>query len=140
MFTLAKKGTKSVTVENLKSQFTTNQKGLLIMNVFTGQMTFDIHAAFNKNQICLVKVPANMIRFQQRPDLTVNRYAKEFMKDKFNSWNTNQVTKQLNERVKLDEVNVKLFSSTLNPLHAGWIVDWYNEVTSEKRKYLTTNG
>ena len=81
-----------------------------------------------------------MIRFQQRPDLTVNRYAKEFMKDKFNSWNTNQVTKQLNERVKLDEVNVKLFLSTLNPLHAGWIVDWYNEVTSEKRKYLTTNG
>lgn len=55
------------------------------MNVFTGQTTFDIHAAFNKNQICLVKVPANMIRFQQQPDLTVNRYAKEFMKYKFNS-------------------------------------------------------
>ena len=84
-FTLAKKGTKSVIVENSKSQFTTNQKGLLIMNVFTGQTTFDIHAAFNKNQICLVKVPANMIRFQQQPDLTVNRYAKEFMKYKFNS-------------------------------------------------------
>ena len=62
------------------------------------------------------------------------------MKNKFNSWYTNQVTKQLDEGVKLDEVNVRLLLSTLKLLYAGSIVDLYNEMTSEKCKDIIASG
>ena len=64
----------------------------------------------------------------------------QFMKNKFNSWYTNQVTKQLDEGVKLDEVNVRLFLSTLKLLYAGSILDLYNEMTSEKCKDIIASG
>ena len=55
-------------------------------------------------------VPANMTRFYQPLDFTINGYANKFVK---NSWYTSQVTKQFDEEVKLDEVNVKLLLSTM---------------------------
>ena len=38
-------------------------KGLIILDVFIGQITDDIHAALNKNHICVVNVPAIMTHF-----------------------------------------------------------------------------
>ena len=70
----------------------------------------------------------------------MSTHAKKFIKNKFNSWYTNRVTRQLDERVKLDEINVRLLLSTLKPFHAGWVVDLYNEITSEKCKDIIANS
>ena len=55
--------------EREKHNVTTNTKGLLIMNVFTGQMTSAVHKFLNKNNICPVNVPPKhdpfSIRFKQ---------------------------------------------------------------------------
>ena len=42
------------------------------MGIFTGQMTDDVHAALNKNHVCVLNVPNNMTRLYQPLDLTVN--------------------------------------------------------------------
>ena len=96
-------------------------KGLLILDVFTDQITGDVNAALNKSHVYAVHVPANMIRFYQPLHLTVNGQAKKFMKNKFHRWYATEITKLLNEGVKLDEVNVRLLLSTLKPLYVGWV-------------------
>ena len=68
-----------------------DQKALVIMDVFTGQMTPAVLDAFKEENICIVNVPANMTKFYQPLDLTVNGYAKRFLKRKFNEWYSGKV-------------------------------------------------
>ena len=110
------------------------------MDVFTGQMTSAVHEVLNKNNICVVNVPANMTHFYQPLDVTVNGYAKRFLKNKFNNWYANQISKQLDVGIRLDEIVIKLQLSLLKPLHAAWIVDFYNEMTSVKGKEISLHS
>ena len=42
--------------------------------------------------------------------------------------------------MKLNEINARLLLSALKPLHAGWVMNLYNEITSEKSKDIIANG
>ena len=42
--------------------------------------------------------------------------------------------------VPLDDVKIKLQLTTLKPLQAGLIIDFYNEITSAKGKEIITSG
>ena len=50
------------------------------------------------------------------------------------------IAKQLDSGKPMDEIEVKLQLSTLKPLHAQWIVDIYNYLTSEKGQEVIANG
>ena len=65
-----------------------DQKALLTMDVFSGQMTQAVLDTLQKEGILLSRVPAGMTHIYQVLDLTVNGYAKRFMKKKFNEWYT----------------------------------------------------
>ena len=117
-----------------------SHKGLLIMDVFTGQMTTEVLDVITKNNIVVVNVPANMTKFYQPLDLTVNGHAKRFFKSKFSAWYADQISKQLNEGVKIDEVDVKFRLTTMKPLHAQWVVDFYNEMTTCKGSKIIESG
>ena len=56
----------------------TDQKALVIMDVFTGQMTTAVLDAFKEGNICIANVPANMLKFYQPVILTVSGYCKDF--------------------------------------------------------------
>ena len=51
-----------------------------------------------------------------------------------------KISKQLASNVPLDDVKIKLQLTTLKPLQAGWIIDFYNEMTSAKGKEIITSG
>ena len=68
-----------------------DQKALVIMDVFTGQMTTAVLDVFKKANICTISVPANITKFYQPLDLTVNGYCKRFLKRKFNEWFSGQM-------------------------------------------------
>ena len=70
--------------ELLKCQV--DQKALVIMDVFTGQMTAEVLNAYEEANILIINVPANMTKYYQPLDLTVNGYAKRFLKSKFTEW------------------------------------------------------
>ena len=117
-----------------------DQYSLVIMDVFTGQMTSDVLNLLRDNKILLTNVPPNMTKFYQPLDLTVNGYAKKFMARKFNDWYTHQVSTQLDKGVPIDEIDIKLRLSLLKPLHAGWLVNFYNHMTSGDAKKVIDSG
>ena len=67
---------------NLPAEF----PALLIMDVFRGQMTASVIDLLKSENILLVKVPNNMTHLFQPLDLTVNSWAKNYMKEKFAEW------------------------------------------------------
>ena len=117
-----------------------DQKALVVMDVFTGQMTSEVRDVLRENNILVTNVPANMTRFYQPLDLTVNGSAKRFLAKKFNGWYSQQIAEKLDLGVSLEDIDVKLRLSTLKPLHAGWVVDFYNHVTSAEGKKIVLNG
>ena len=118
--------------QRLVNNLPDDQKALIVMDVFTGQTTSRIVESYEENNICIVDVPANMTKYYQHLDLTVNGYAKRFMKKTFNEWYAQQFKKQLDDGVNLEDIRVKLQLTTIKPIHAAWIVDFYNHMTTEK--------
>ena len=75
------------------------QKELMVMSVFTGQMTEDVVKQYQDNNILIVNDPRNITKYYQPLDLTVNGYCKKFLKSKFTQWYSAEVTRQLANKV-----------------------------------------
>ena len=60
-----------------------DQKALLILEVFKGQKTDRYRALLEMHNIAAVYVLANMTKYFQPLDLTINGVAKTFLRDKF---------------------------------------------------------
>ena len=95
---------------------------------------------YTGSNILIVNVPRNMTKYYQPLDLTVNGYSKRFLKNKLNEWYSFQVSKQLADCVMLENVQVKLNLTILKPIHAGWLVDFYNHMTTDKGFNIIKNG
>ena len=67
------------------------------METFKGQGNDEVAKLCGKNNCVLIIVPHNLTNKFQPLDITVNKPAKSFIKDKYNMWYTEQVAKQLNE-------------------------------------------
>ena len=63
---------------------------MIIMHVFAGQTTRDVIDSYKKN-MCLVYVPANMIKYYQPLDLVDNRHARRYFKSKLDQWYSQQI-------------------------------------------------
>ena len=116
------------------------QKALMVMDLFTGQMTEDVVKQYQDNNILIVNVPRNMTKYYQPLDLTVNGYCKKFLKRKFTQWYSAEVTRQLANKVALEDVQVKLQLTKRKPLQAGWIIEFFNEITTSKGSELIGSG
>ena len=115
------------------------QKAVVIMDVFTGQMTSGVKGVFKESHILVTNVPANMTRVYQPLDLTVNENAKRLVAKKFNSWYSQQICDELESGKPLEEIDIKVRLSTLKPLHAACVVDFYNYITSAEAKEIVIN-
>ena len=116
-----------------KLNLPTDFPAVLIMDVFRGQMP-------TTNNILLVKVPNNLTHLFQPLDLTVNSSAKNFLREKFAAWYAMKVKESLDEGIDLEDVDIKTPLSIMKPLHASWLIDLYNEFTSEKGREVILNG
>ena len=105
---------------------------LIIMNVFKGQMTCAVRELLNENYILLEKVPANLTYLFQPLDVQggPNGHVKCFMKKKFTLWYSDQVIRALDEGKDIKNVEISLKLSIVKPLHAKWLIEMYNHMTS----------
>ena len=110
------------------------------MDVFTGQMTEDVVKQYQDNNILIVNVPRNMTKYYQPLDLTVNGYCKKFLKRKFTQWYWAEETRQLANKVSLEDVQAKLLLRKLKPLQASWIIEFFNETTTSKGREIIDSG
>ena len=78
-----------------------------------------------------------MTKYYQLLDLTVNREVKRFLKRKFVDWYSYQVSNQISEGKPLESVQVPLKLPIINPVHVGWLVEFYSSMTlAEGKKYI----
>ena len=70
-----------------------DQKALLIFDVFKGQKTPKYLEALTESNCVHVFVPNNMTSYFQPLDLTINGPAKAFLKKKFETWYSEEITR-----------------------------------------------
>ena len=115
---------------------------LIIMDVFKGQMTCAVRELLNENHILLEKVPANLTYLFQPLDMQggPNGYVKRFMKKKFTLWYSDQVIRALDEGKDIKDVEISLKLSIVKPLHAKWLIEMYNHMTSSEGRDVCLKG
>ena len=118
------------------------QAAELIQDVFKGQMTAPALKRLEDNNIVLTKVPANMTYLYQPLDAqgSVNGEAKKFMKNKFTNWYSSEVMRELDKGSDIDAIEIKLKLSVMKPLHAAWLINFYNYFTSPKGREICIKG
>ena len=73
-------------------------------------------------------------------DLTVNKHCKTFLKNLFSEWYSRQIENVLSLGKKIEDVNIQFRLTTLKPLHAKWLLEFYNHITSETGAEIILNG
>ena len=116
------------------------QAALVIIHVFLGQITDDGISLFRDNNIHYILVTNNMTQLFQPLDLTVDKQCKSYQKRLFSEWYALQIDNQLSLEKKVEEIKIEFRLTTLKPLHAKWLVQYYNEITSENGSSVIING
>lgn len=117
-----------------------DQKALLTWDVFRGQTTDHVAQLLDSLNIKVAKVPANMTHFFQPLDLTVNGAAKNFMRKKFVTWYAKEVKMQIDAGVPTESIEVDLKLTSLKALHANWLIELYNNLTTADGRETVLNG
>ena len=94
-----------------------DQMVLLIIDVFRGQMAETVINILKEYNICLIKVSVNITGI--------------FQPHKFTQWYMSQIQRGMESGKDIDEIEVKLNLTTLKPLHAAWIMEFYNLMVSD---------
>ena len=102
---------------------------LLLFDNFKAQCTETILKYLDSNNINVVLVPPNCTDQLQPLDLSVNRSAKEFLRNEFQEWYAQQVCAQLQGKVDKKPVDLRL--SIVKPLGAKWMVNFYNYIQTK---------
>ena len=116
------------------------QAALLILDVFRGQMTSEVTNLLKSFNIFFATVPNNMTHLFQPLDLTVNGHCKSFMKKKFAEWFAQQFDKQLTLGKKVEDIEMKFHLTEIKPIHAKWITEFYNHMSTEEGLNIVMNG
>ena len=116
------------------------QQALLIFDVFRGQNTQEFLDALKENDIVATKVPPNMTHLFQPLDLTVNKFAKDYMKQKFSEWFSRQIDLGFDNGQELDDIKIDYRLSVLKPLHDKWLISLYDHMATSGGKEITLSG
>ena len=113
-----------------------DQAALLIMDVFKGQMTSPVLKVLSNNNILLQSVPANFTYLFQPLDVQEgpNGFVKTLMKRKFTDWHASQIILTMEEGKELETMEVPLKLCNIKTLHAKWLTEMCNEMTSDKSR------
>ena len=138
---------ENVTISHVEKQRVSlnhdfDHPALLIMDVFKGQMTCAVRELLNENHILLEKVPANRTYLFQSLDVQVgpNGFVKRHMKKKIKLWYSDQVIRALDEDKDIKDIEVSLKLSIVKPLHAKWLIEMYNHMTSYEGRDVRLKG
>ena len=115
---------------------------VLTMDVLKGQMTDAVKKVLKENRILLEKVLANLTYLFQPLDVQwgPNGYVKRMMKNKFPLLYADQIDQALDSGTGLSNIEVSLKLSTVKPLHAKWVFEVYNHMTSAEGKKVCLKG
>ena len=88
------------------------------------------------NHVAVVLVPPNCTDHLQPLDMSVNKLAKNFLRQQFQEWYATQICQQLQSEDESKPVDLRL--SIMKPLKAKWLVMLYDYFKS--REDIIKNG
>ena len=113
----------------------------MIWDVFRGQKTEPVLKVLRKSNIITEYNPNNMTNYYQPPDCTTNTWARKFMKNRFSTWYTEEVQRELKNGTLIEDIGINIPLSTMKLLHAIWIIQLYNnDLTFEKGRKVIHEG
>ena len=96
------------------------------MDNFKRQITDNLPSLLDDHNIHHCLLPANTTNLLQPLDISVNKPAKQFLKNKFEKWYADQIIQQIQDRRDVGEVElnpIDLSSRCLKELGAQWLVE-----------------
>jgi len=113
-----------------------NYPALMIFDNFKAQCTGAILKLLDENYISVVMVPPNCTDRLQPLDVSVNKAAKEFLRNEFQEWYAKQVCEQLKGTAVKQPVDLRL--SVVKSLGAKWMVGFYDYMQTKPE--IVVNG
>ena len=98
--------------------------GLVILDEFKGQTTPRVLNLLQRNNLLYVIVPPNCTDRLQPLDVSVNRAAKQFLRNKFENWYADNIVAQKSTSKEVEPVDVRL--SIVKPMAAKWMIELYD--------------
>ena len=118
-----------------KSKFLT--KALLLMDNFRAHYAGDVLQPLD-NGVLVVFLPASTTDHLQPLDLSINKAANDFLRDKFKHWYAGEVSKSLQAQLENEVVPVDMRAGVTKELGAQWLVAFYDHICSHPD--LVVNG
>ena len=113
-----------LTKKKAQLKLANDQRALCIFYNFKGQLTDDVLQLLERNNIDIVFVPAHCTDRLQPLDLSVNKPAKDFLRDKFQMWHSDQIFDQLQDDLSpVAEPVVTFPLNVMKPLVLQWMED-----------------
>ena len=81
-----------------------------------------------------------MTHLFQPLDLTADKAAKDYTKQKLSDWFTHQINTGLENGHELDDIEIDNQLNVLKPLHAEWLISFYNYRVTTKGQEVISNG
>ena len=110
-------------------QLPSNYPALVIYDTFAAQGTEDVLKLLEKNNIYIVMVPANCTDRLQPLDVSVNKPAKDFLREQFHEWYSEQVCQKIEQNTTGTPVDLRL--SVMKPLGAQWMIKLIDNLHSK---------
>ena len=111
---------------------------LAIFDCFSGQTTEEIKDLLESNHIFCVFVPAQCTDRLQPLDISVNKAAKDHLREQFWAWYADQDRRQLEDGTEPENVKVDTKLSVIKTPSAKWLVSMYDYLRSKPE--ITIHG
>ena len=101
---------------------------LAIFDNFKGQITGDVLQLLEDHNVHSVRLPANCTDRLQPMDISVNKAAKDFVRQKFNEWYSEKVAEQLGGGTDVEQQLIQpvdLTGAALKTIGAKWLVQMH---------------
>ena len=115
-----------------------SQKALVLMDNFSGQTTTSLLEKVEEKGIVVVMIPAGTTDRLQPLDVSTNKAAKDFMREKFRHWYAQEVEKQLQVGTAENDVKINMGMPVMKEVGAKWLTALYDKLRMETS--IITNG
>ena len=115
-----------------------SQNAAVLFDVFKGQTTTAVHDLLEENNIVYEHIPSGCTDKLHPLDVSVNKSAKCYLREKFSNWYAEEVKQQIDAGKQAAEVQVDMRPSVMKEMSAKWLEGLYDHLRASHR--IIING